>query len=59
MKQQAYQVQLGFACPRTGHWITTGNTVDMTPSEATQLVLSGYLVPVPEVTAPTVIKKGK
>ena len=57
MKSQDYRVQLGFACPRTGHWINAGTTVSMTPSEATQLVLSGYLVPA--AAASTTAKKGK
>lgn len=57
MQANTYRVQLGFACPRTGHWINAGTTVSMTPSEATQLVLSGYLVPPAAPTTTT--KKGK
>ena len=55
--KQTYHVQLGFACARTGHWIDAGGTVDMLPSEATQLLLSGYLVPV--AAAAPLTKKGK
>lgn len=44
MEKTEYLVQLGFEHPNTGHWQAAGSTVAMTEGEATQLLLSGYLV---------------
>lgn len=44
MEKIEYLVQLGFEHANTGHWQEAGTTVEMTESEATQLLLSGYLI---------------
>ncbi|MGL4776356.1 MAG: hypothetical protein ACRCWT_08070 [Aeromonas veronii] len=44
MEKIEYLVQLGFEHPNTGHWLAAGSTVEMTEGEATQLLLSGYLI---------------
>lgn len=51
MEKTEYLVQLGFEHPNSGHWQVEGSTVEMTESEATQLLLSGYLVIKPVVKA--------
>lgn len=44
MGKKEFLVQLGFEHPNTGHWLAAGSTVEMTEGEATQLLLSGYLI---------------
>ncbi|EKS7764783.1 hypothetical protein [Edwardsiella ictaluri] len=44
MEKKAYLVLLGFEHPNSGHWQKAGTVVEMSESEATQLVLSGYLI---------------
>ncbi|ALN97538.1 hypothetical protein [Aeromonas sp. ARM81] len=44
MEKIDYLVQLGFEHPNTSHWLAAGSTVEMTEGEATQLLLSGYLI---------------
>ena len=44
MDKKNYLVELGFEHPNTGHWLAAGSTVEMTEGEATQLLLSGYLI---------------
>lgn len=44
MGKTEYLVQLGFEHPNSGHWQAAGATVEMTEAEATQLLLSGYLI---------------
>lgn len=55
MEKNAYLVQLGFEHAKTGHWLEAGTTVEMTEGEATQLLLSGYLIVKPAAKA----SKGK
>lgn len=50
MEKKEYLVQLGFEHPNTGHWQAAGTIVEMSEGEATQLVLSGYLVANPAKT---------
>ncbi|MGL4602245.1 MAG: hypothetical protein ACRCVE_12405 [Plesiomonas sp.] len=51
MEKNEYLVQLGFEHPNTGHWQAAGTTIEMTESEATQLLLSGYLIEKPAAAA--------
>jgi len=51
MEKKEYLVQLGFEHPNTGHWQAAGTTVEMTEAEATQLLLSGYLIVKPTAKA--------
>lgn len=44
MEKIEYLVQLGFEHPNSGQWQAAGSIVDMTEGEATQLLLSGYLI---------------
>lgn len=55
MEKTEYMVQLGFEHPNTGHWQAAGSTVEMAEGEATQLLLSGYLIVKPAAKA----SKGK
>lgn len=56
MEKKAYLVQLGFEHPNTGHWQAAGTTVEMTEGEATQLLLSGYLIVKPAAAAAKAVK---
>ncbi|EKS7793771.1 hypothetical protein JGK43_002092 [Edwardsiella piscicida] len=47
MEKKAYLVLLGFDHPNSGHWQEAGTIIEMSESEATQLVLSGYLIAKP------------
>lgn len=55
METKAYLVQLGFEHAKTGHWLAAGTEVEMADAEATQLLLSGYLIVKPAIEA----RKGK
>jgi len=56
MEKKPYLVQLGFEHPNTGHWQAAGTTVEMTEGEATQLLLSGYLIVKPAAAAAKAVK---
>lgn len=54
MNKASYLITRGVEHPSTGHWLTAGTTVELSPRQATIMRLNGHIIPVPaqDDTAP-------